>query len=434
MAVILWVLVLITAAVSLAWWLSALPGTVVVTLAGTTIETATPLALVAVVLLVLLLLGVLSLLAWLFGSPRRFGRWSGRRQRGRGDLAVTRTLTALAAGEQSTARKEAKRARVALGDTPQTLLLAAEAERLSGDDAAAATLYNTMAERDDSGLLGLRGLFRQAINRQDYDGAAEIARRADRVHPGGNWLREERAALAVRAGDWRQAQALAGPGAPLATYAVAAAEAASDLDDGLRLARAAYKAHPDFSPAALAYARRLRAAGRDVKAMDVLREVWARAPTADVAAYALEPETDPQARLRRGNRLAAGNSDHLETHLLLARLLLDADLPAEARRHLEVARERGEQQRRYWLLLADLEGIERGDTEIGRLAQRDALRHAADAQGDAAWHCEQCGTALDGWRATCPHCGITGRVQWGSGRETSLLPMELTPAATGLLT
>ena len=434
MPAILWLLVLFVAAVSLGWWLVGLPGTVVVTLSGYTIETATPVALVAVVLLVLVLLGVLSLLAWLFGSPRRLGRWSGRRQRGRGDVAVTRTLVALAAGEQATARKEAKRARVALGDTPQTLLLAAEAERLSGDDAAAADLYTKMADREDAGLLGLRGLFRQAINRQDFDGAAEIARRAERVHPGGNWLREERAALAIRAGDWRQAQALAAPDAPVATYAVAAAEAASDPDDGVRLARAAYKANPDFAPAALAYARRLRAAGRDVKAMDVLREAWARSPTPDLATLALEPEADPQARLRRASRLVAGNPDHVETHLLMARLMLDAEQPADARRRLEAAREAAHGQRRYWRLLADLEGIERGDTEIGRLAQRDALRHAADATADPAWHCEQCGTALDGWRPTCPACGTTGRVRWGSGRDTVVLAPELARGTAGLLT
>ena len=159
---------------------------------------------------------------------------------------MTRALVALAAGDQGEAPRQANRARRLLGDTPQTLLLAAEASRLAGNDAGAADLFKLLAGRDDAAFLGLRGLFRQALAREDWSAATALARQAAAANPGGAWLREERTQLAMRTGDWRQALALAGPGAPRAAYATAAADVETDPDEGTRLARQAWKEHPGF--------------------------------------------------------------------------------------------------------------------------------------------------------------------------------------------
>ena len=206
--IIVWVVVA-ALAVALAWWVAGLPGSVTVGLYGYTVTLATSLALVGVVVIVLALLVVLRVLGWVFGTPRRLRARRARRRREAGDRAVTRTLVALAAGEDGHARREAMRARRLLGDTPQTLLLAAEAGRLAQREDEATGLYKQLAARDDAALLGLRGLFRQAVTRESWEEAAAIARRAEAVHPGGAWLREERAQLAVRTGNWAQALRLA---------------------------------------------------------------------------------------------------------------------------------------------------------------------------------------------------------------------------------
>src|SRR5699024_6142880 len=112
---------------------------------------------------------------------------------------------ALAAGEKADARREASRARRLLGDTPQTLLLSAEAGRLSGRDDEAEAMFHRLAERKDAAFLGYRGLLRQAMARQDWAEAASLARQAEAAHPGAAWLREERAQLAIRTGNWAEA-------------------------------------------------------------------------------------------------------------------------------------------------------------------------------------------------------------------------------------
>ena len=408
------IIALIVAAITVivAWWVAELPGSVSLSLGAYSVQTSAALALVGFAVLFLVLYTLLRALAWVLATPRRLARWTAGRRRQDGDVAVTRSLVALAAGDQGEARRQANRARRLLGDTPQTLLLAAEACRLAGDDAEAAEAFKLLAARSDAAFLGLRGLFRQAMAREDWAAAAALARQAEEANPGGAWLREERAQLAVRTGEWRQALTLADPQAPLAAYATAAADAEADPVEGVRLAKQAWKQHPDFVPAALAYARRLRANGREARAQEVMRTAWASTPHPELAAFVLAPLTDKLARVKEVGRLAQANPQHPESHLLMARLSLEAGLTGEARRHLEKTRAAGMRQKRFWMLLADLEAEEHGDTETGRLAQRDALRQAATAEPDPAWRCRTCGTEHVAWLPVCPACHTPGRIAW----------------------
>jgi HemY protein len=412
---LLWI-VLAVIVVAVAWWVAGLPGSVSVGLYGYTVQIATSLAILALAILLVVFALLVRLLAWLFATGGRLAARRARRRRRAGEEAVTRTLVALAAGEDGSARREAARARRLLGDTPQTLLLAAEAGRLAQREDEATALYRQLAGRRDAALLGLRGLFRQAMNREAWDDAAAIAQQAEAVHPRGNWLREERAQLAVRTGNWSQALQLAPPDAPLAAYATAAADAEPDHAAALRLAKRAWQDNPGFAPAALAYARRLRAAGREVQALQVIRQAWRTSPVPDLAAFSLAPIADPQARLREAGRIAGTAPANPESHLLLARAALEAGQYADARRSLEAAQAAGLTQRRVWLLKADLEAAERGETEDGQQAQREALRFAAASDPDPAWRCEACGAEQPAWAPVCPVCHAAGRITWSTPR------------------
>ena len=412
----IWIVVAGAITVAVAWWLAGLQGTITVSLGAYTVESATSLAIVAVVVLVLVLYVALRLFAMMLGIPWAVGGWRRRRRRVAGDEAVTETLVALAASEAGTARREAAKARRNLGDTPQTLLLAAEAARLADHEEEAAALYRQLAARRDGTLLGLRGLFRQAMNQEAWAEAAAIAKRAEDVHPSGAWLRDERAQLAVRTGNWADALRLSSPGPSRVALTTAAAQAESNAAASLKLAKQAWTDAPGFAPAALAYAERLRAAGRDVKAFEVIREAWHAAPQPDLAAFWLDRIDDKLTRAREAGRIAATNPAHAESHFLLAQVCLQAGVLVEAHEHLKAAQAAGLNQRRVWLLLADLAAAEHGDTEAGRFAQHEALRRAATAEPDSGWHCEVCGTDHTAWLPACPVCHSAGRVVWGAKR------------------
>jgi HemY protein len=423
-------LVLLVAGVvlALAWGLAGLPGRVTGEVGDFSFEAATPVAALALVLSFILLYALFRLLGAAVRLPRTLRDRHAARRRRAGDVAVTRALLALAAGEKGDARREASRARRMLGDTPQTLLLAAQAGRLAGRDDEAEANFRALAARDDAAFLGLRGLLRQAIEREDWVEAAALARQAEAVQPGAAWLRQERARLAVRAGDWSDALALADADAPKAALTTAAADAEQNPARALRLAKQAWQDDPSLAPAALAYAVRLRAAGRESRALAAIRHSWSIAPHPDLAAFALAPVEDALGRTQAAQRLTEANPEHAESRLLLARIALEAGLTGEARRHAEAAAAAGVNQRRLWLLLAEIEEAEGGDTEAGRLAQRDALRHAATADPDPQWRCDACHTAHAAWHPSCPDCFTVGSLRWST--QPAAAPMiQALPAA-----
>lgn len=419
--------VVVTAAVVLAvaWGLAALPGRMTANIGDITFEAATPVVALGLLLGFVLLYVLFRLLGAAIRLPGWLRRRAAVRRRKAGDAATTRTLLALAAGETGEARREAGRARRLLGDTPATLLLAAEAGRIAGRTDEAVAAFRALSERDDAAFLGLRGLLRDAVEREDWQEAAALARKAEAVQPGAAWLRRERARLAVRSANWSDALALADPDAPKAALATGAADAEADMGRATRLAKDAWQNDPSLAPAALAYARRLRAAGRESRALATIRHSWSIAPHPELATFALAPISDPLAHMQAARKLTETNPDHAESRLLLARAALDAGLTGEARRYAEAAKATGLNQRRLWLLLADIDEAEGID-------QRASLRHAATAEPDPTWHCGACHTAHADWHPGCPNCFTVGSLRWAA-RERVAAPMLLAPAPETLL-
>ena len=409
--------------IAAAWLLAGVTGHVDATIGSVTIATSAPMAILALIVFVVAVLIILRLCRAILAIPSTGARWRRRHRLSLGERSVTRVLTALAAGDQGNARKEARRARNLLGESPQTLLLIAEAGRLAGREDEAAEAFHALAKQDDGRFLGLRGLLRQAIDRRDWPEALTIAKQAEAAYPGAVWVRQQRAELALQTENWAEALELIGPDERRSTYYVAAADAEADSSRALSFAKQAWKQDPAFPPAALAYASRLRKAGYEKRAQRCIADTWRRTPQPDLAMFALEPEPDKLARARAAQRLVASNPTHPESRLLLAQVALDAGLTGEARNQIESAEAEGVRQRRLCLLLAEVEEQERGHTEAGRLAQRDALRRAATAEPDPHWQCTNCHSDHLAWHPKCESCGRVGTIQWLSNATTYGLPV-----------
>ncbi|MBV1796142.1 heme biosynthesis HemY N-terminal domain-containing protein [Siccirubricoccus sp. G192] len=416
------VLLLLGLGVAAALWLAEVGGTVEIKVGDAWIGLSFPIALLILFLAFLLLHGILSLISALRRWPGRIRARRAARHRSEGDAAVTRAMVALAAGTGDAARLEVRKARSLLGDTPQTLLLTAEAERLSGREAAAEEAFRALAGREDARFLGLRGLLRQAMARGDWDAALALAREAEAAQPGAAWLREERAQLALRTRDWREALALAPPETPRAALALAAAEQEPDADRATELERQAFQADPAFAPAALAYARRLRDGGSPRRARSVLEEAWAAAPHPDLAEPYRAEEPDALMRVKAVEQLIRRNPDHPESRLLLARTALAAGLTGRARGALEALVQSGEADRRAYLLLSELEEAEHGETPDTRAAQSRWLREAATARPEPRWRCGHCGTDHAAWAPVCRACDTVGQIAWTASSRAAAVP------------
>lgn len=418
-------------------WVADRPGDVAVTWMGYRIETSVMVAFVAVAVVSLLVVLLWSLLRTILRTPDLIGMALSHRRGVRGYLAISRGLVAVGAGDAVAAKRAANEAeRIAPGE-PLALLLNAQCAQLSGDRAAAEHAFRAMAERSDTKLLGLRGLFIEAQRRKDADAARAYAEQAAEASPSLGWAGQAVLEFRSNAGDWEGAQAALDRNsryglidkseyrrqrAVLLTARALAAEE-SDRDRARQLALDALKLAPDLVPAAELAGRLLGDAGELRRASRIIEKAWAANPHPDLAeTYAhLRSGDSARERLTRVQSLAqkapVPGASHVESALAVARAALDAQEFAVARDAIRPLLK--EPTQRVAALMAEIETRESGDEGRAREWMARALR----AVRDPAWTAD--GFVSDRWMPVSPVSGRLDAFQWkvplaelGYDRET----------------
>ena len=397
-------------------WLADRPGEVAVTWLGYRIETSVMVAGLGLAVAVVLLTLLASLLRNVLGAPQALSRFMRHRRAVKGYHAIARGLIAVGAGDLKLARSSADAAaRLAPGD-PLTLLLTAQSAQMAGDRAAAEHAFRVMAARDDTRLLGLRGLYVEAQRRRDAVAARRAAEQAAQAAPSLGWAAQAVLDERCAAGDWAGALAalerLRGAldreeyRRKRAVLLTARAETLDDADrdEARRLILEAVRLAPDLVPAAVMAGRRLAQAGETRRARRILENAWRAEPHPDIAAAYAELRLGDSARerLARMQKLAGMRPDHLEGALAVARAAVDAHEFATARAAL--APYLASPTRRVAMLMAEIEQAEHGDE--GRV--REWLARAARASGDPAWTAD--GVVSERWRPTTPSGRLDGFV------------------------
>ena len=452
---ILWFFIKIGLVVAAAVWLADRPGHVSITWLGYNIDLAVGTAMAVLVLFILLLYLLWRVWHMVRRAPTEYGVFCRNRRQAKGFRALTRGLVAVAAGDPVEARRLARTAHGLLDRSPLTLLLAAQAAQLEGDEAAAQRYFEALAKNPEAALLGLRGLTTAALKRGDEEAALRYAEQALQSHPHAEWAAdtahrlqvkfgrpaEESLRALVRAGamsakdaQHRRAVLLA----ERARHALLPETAEADPDAALRAAREALKLDAGFVPARLILANLLLRAGKRREATRLIEQDWDTNPHPLLARAYIEAEPGERAadRLKRLDRLRRQNPEHVETHRALGMTAVAGALWSEARGHLEKLVEAEQAQggvsHATARAMALLEEGERGGTAEGRSAARRWLDQAAEAQPDAAWICTACGHPGEAgpssghWQAVCPHCGAIDSYRW---QRPALPSAELLVAA-----
>jgi HemY protein len=395
-------------------WIADRPGDVAITWMGYRIETSVMVAAFAVVALVVVVMLLWSIVRGILRSPEQVSLFFRNRRAMKGYLAVSRGLIAIGAGDQRLARRSADdAARLSPGD-PLTLLLAAQSAQLSGDRAAAERAFREMTRRDDTKLLGLRGLYIEAHRRNDTATARRVAEEAALAAPSLAWAGQAVLDDRCAASDWAGALAAlehmkgglekADFRRKRAVLLTARAQALEGLDrDASRTAvLEAIKLAPDLVPAAALAGRRLVEAGEQRKARRILEAAWTISPHPDIAeAYAnLRLGDSARERLARMQKLADKVPGQLEGALAVARAALEAREFATARAAL--APYLSAPTRRVATLMAEIEEAEHGD--VGRV--REWMSRAMRAAGDPVWTAD--GVVSERWLPVSPNGRLDG--------------------------
>jgi HemY protein len=413
-------LLLIALAAAGAAWVADQTGDVVLSWSGWRIETTLPVFALALGVAI-----VAAMLAWavlraLWRMPEKIRRSRRERRAARGRHAVTHGLLAIGHGDAAAARAHAEVARRHAAHDPLALLLHAQSAQLDGDREGARAAFRAMAERDDTRLLGLRGLFIEAQRADDPLAAVMIAEEALKTSPASTWASHAVLGFRCAKGDWSGALTILDNnldsglidkpayrrqrGVLLTARALELEKVDRDLSRDSVME--AVKLAPTLVPAAALASKYQSEAHQVRRSMRIVETAWLAQPHPDLAdAYAhVKLGDSARQRLVRVETLAAKAPGHLESALAVARAAIDASEFARARDALAPFTSAPTQ--RVALLMAEIERTEHGDSGRARAWTLRAVR----ALHDPVWTAD--GYVSDRWRPVSPVTGRLDAFQW----------------------
>ena len=395
------------------------PGHISMNWFGYQLETSAALLVIAIAVAAIILWIVFRVIV---GLPSLVAYSARQRRREKGYDALSRGLVAVHSGDARTAVRASAQATRQLSNDPLALMLRAQSAQLNGDSHAAILAYQELAQREDTRVLGLRGLHAEADRRGDDEAAHHFAAAAHKAQPL-PWTAQAQLAHHSTTGDWEQAlrtveAALAikqldketgeRQRAVLET-AIGQDKEMSAPDAALSLARAAMKRAPDLVPAVVLAARVLSRRGDIRKASKLIEKAWPNCPHPDVAqAYMdVRPGDSTTDRLSRARTLMGLSTFEPIGRQTVARAALANTDYAAAREAMEPLVGEGRRPTvKMCLLMAELEEAEHGDHGLWR----EWLARASRAVLDPAWMAD--GNVYEEWGPISPTTGRLDAFQW----------------------
>jgi HemY protein len=401
-------------------WLADRPGEVNVLWNGYQIHTSLMVLIAAVFAAVVVILAAWTVLRAIVRAPDLLSMFLRNRRGAKGYQAISRGMIAVGTGDAHAARRYASDARRLAPHEPLAMLLSAQAAQLSGDRAAAGRAFTELAERADTRLLGLRGLFVEAQRRDDVLAARTFAEEAAKLTPMPGWAGQAVLEMRCAEGDWAQAlDALernmrAGRvdrhtyrrqrAVLLTARAIGAAD--SEHQAAKQWISEAVSLAPTLIPAAAMAGRQLAESGDLRKGGRVIEKAWRAKPHPALAEAYLNLRFGDSARdrLARAQSLTKKMPGHIESLLMVAQAALDAQEFALARAQL--APQLSQPTQRVALLMADIERAEHGD--VGRA--REWMARAVHAARDPVWTAD--GYVSDRWLPVSPVSARIDAFEW----------------------
>jgi HemY protein len=417
-------LVLIALAAAGAAWVADQPGNVVMTWGGWRASPTIPVFVLCLGIFAVAIVLLWSILTVTWRLPGRMRRRGQEKHHARGRHAITHGLLAIGHGDTALARRHAEAARRHAPHDPLALLLHAQSAQLEGNRDEAQRAFRAMAEREDTRLLGLRGLFIEAQRADDAVGAVMIAEEAIKLSPSSTWASHAVLGFRCARGDWSGALAILDSNLSAGLIdksayrrqrgvlltARALELETMDRDVARESVMEAIKLAPTLVPAAVLAAKFESEAHQVRRAMKLVEAAWLANPHPDLAdAYShVKLGDSARQRLQRVETLAAktpaDKSGHIEGQLAIARAAIDASEFARARAVLTPYV--NDPTQRVALLMAELERTEHGDSGRARAWTLRAVR----ARHDPAWTAD--GYVSDRWRPVSPVTGRLDAFQW----------------------
>lgn len=371
------------------------------------------------------------------GLPQNVAQRHETKVKKRGYAALTRGLSAVAAGDLKTAAKAAKESARLLDDKDAgdahalTLLLQAQTAQMQGKPEIAHAAFTRLADHKDGSFLGIRGLLRTALENNDLAEARTLSDKALRNYPSQIWILKTAFDIRVRQKDWPSALDVRKKLHKINAYTndnqqntyeddLAALYTAQGLDalkqnnitDAIKAFKQALKTTPDFVPAALYLAQTYRKADKQKSAIKAIEHIWKKKPHPDLVPLwmdllAEKKKLKSSARMEWIEHLVIINTESIESHLAAARQAIKESLWGEARSYLERALTLEPDARIYELLIQlereathDLSAIDKWTQDL------------ENAPLPPCWICTNTGRLYDKWSPIAKPHGSFNTIHW----------------------
>src|SRR6202790_1568568 len=316
-------------------WIADQTGDVALSWGSWRVQTSLPVFALALGIAVVAAMVAWTILRALWRMPERLKRSRRERRLARARHAITHALLAIGDGDSTAARLHADVARRHAAHDPLALLLHAQSAQLDGDRETAKAAFRAMAEREDTRLLGLRGLFIEAQRADDAVSAVMIAEEALKLAPSSTWASHAVLGFRCARGDWSGALSILDnnlssglidkPAYRRQRGVLLTARALElenvDRDLSRESAMEAVKLAPTLVPAAVLASKYQSEAHQIRRSMRIVEAAWLAHPYPDLAdAYAhVRLGDSARQRLVRVETLAAKMPGHIEGALAIAR-------------------------------------------------------------------------------------------------------------------
>jgi len=443
----LWFLLKLGLIVGLCIWIAERPGTVSVEWMEYTFHIHMGFFLLSAFLLILFALFLHGIVRTLLDIPKNYRKHRDKIRKEKGHQALTKGLTAVAAGDTKAARYNASRAIHYLPeDKGLPILLEAQTARLEGREEEAQEHFLELMKNKDTAFLGVRGLLQTALDQGAQEQALALARKAHDLNPKQAWIVKIRYDLEIKARHWQDARKTLKRGERIKAFTPDKAHKdriaihlayADDLEqqgqpkDAFEEIKKAYKIAPDFVPASYAMARSYLDQGQRSRAVHIIERAWKTGPHPDLLALwqlamPKRGNKDPLSVMKWYERLLAINPESLYGLLAMAEASINSGLWGEARTYLDRAEAIRCPAKLYQLRAALEEKSGSGDM----LAMEKYLKLAGSAEPEPVWVCCETGRIYDKWSPIALPHGSFNTIVWDLPQNwrlsDSLLPGDKT--------
>ena len=341
-------------------------------------------------------------------------------------FALLKTMTATTEGDLKSARKHLKTLEEIIGKCVLTDIL--ELKILKGEKNfdAVEKLSFKLLKNKDAELVGLKALIETSAKKHNFEEALLSANRAFEARQDLYWVIENAFKLRARSSDWEGALEVleAGYKKKLIShekYTLLKAVALYSLSIGqikngqnlsaLKCLNQACHLSPDFVPAALDLAAKLKAEGQLERAKKTLINIWRHHPTYDVAKAYLalfENESPLEQVLRLENLALLNHKNPSLNNFMLAEYDMKAKLYEKARAEIEVFLINNPATKK---LAAMIESYEKRVNHNAKAAENWHKR-AKTCADDCLWVCSNCKNTHSKWKPFCSKCGTFNPFDW----------------------